>query len=120
MNELKVLIAYGSRFGSTEGISQEIAKILKNEGIKVRLLNLREEKFDSNDSLEDYDGILVGSSIKVARWTKEAKKFLKENKKQINAIKVRGLFVSSLDSFIPEKYEIAKEKYLKDIISELE
>ena len=40
----KVLIAYGTRFGSTEEISQEIVRILEKERIDSQLLDLQKTK----------------------------------------------------------------------------
>jgi len=36
----KVLVAYGSRYGCTEEVSQEIAKVLEKSGLSVSLFNL--------------------------------------------------------------------------------
>lgn len=40
----KVLIIYGTRFGATTSTSEEIAKVLRNEGCDVRVINAKEEK----------------------------------------------------------------------------
>jgi menaquinone-dependent protoporphyrinogen IX oxidase len=37
MSNKSVLIAYGSRYGSTEEISHEIAKVFESEGLTARL-----------------------------------------------------------------------------------
>ena len=42
MSENKVLIAYGTRYGSTEEISQDIAKILQDKGVNCDIINLKE------------------------------------------------------------------------------
>jgi len=41
---LKALIAYGTRYGATAGTSEEIAKILREEGFDTKIVNLKEEK----------------------------------------------------------------------------
>jgi len=35
----KVLIFYGTRYGATEGTSEEIAKVLRGEGLDIRVVN---------------------------------------------------------------------------------
>jgi len=35
----KVLIVYGTRYGATEGTSEEIAKVLRGEGLDIRVVN---------------------------------------------------------------------------------
>ncbi len=41
---MKALIAYGTHFGATSGTSDEIAKILREEGFDAKIINLKEEK----------------------------------------------------------------------------
>lgn len=114
----KVLIIYGTRWGSTEEISQELAKILNENGIETELLNLETTKKRDYPSLGKYDGILLGSGIKIKKWTKNARKFLKkyadELKTKANTL---GVFVSCGDGGIPEKREEAREKYIKDVLN---
>lgn len=74
----RVLISYGSRYGSTEEISQEIAKTLKEKGLEVKLLDLRKVKSKDWFSPEDFDGILVGSGIRMCKWLNEPQEFLKK------------------------------------------
>jgi len=44
MPEMRVLIAFGSRYGSTEEISSRLAEFLKEEGVKVEVLDLKWER----------------------------------------------------------------------------
>ncbi|MCD6467133.1 MAG: hypothetical protein J7L10_04325 [Methanomicrobia archaeon] len=63
----KVLIAYGTRFGRTEEISQEIVRILEKERIDSQLLDLQKTKLKEWLPLEGFGGVLVGSSIKIMK-----------------------------------------------------
>lgn len=112
----KVLIAYGSRFGCTEEVSQEIAKILEEEGIDSHLLNLKKVKAKKWPPLEEFDGFLVGSSIKIMRWTKESKNFLKKYKEEFKG-KVLGIFVCCAAAVNDPDY--AKKEYLEKVAEEL-
>ncbi|MEM4508020.1 MAG: hypothetical protein QXY19_06800 [Archaeoglobaceae archaeon] len=40
---VKVLIAYGTRYGATAGTVEEIAKILRDEGFDTKVVNLKEK-----------------------------------------------------------------------------
>ena len=40
----KVLIVYGTRYGATEGTSEEIAKVLQGTGLEVRVADAKREK----------------------------------------------------------------------------
>ena len=44
MPEMRVLIAFGSRYGSTKEISSRLAEFLKEEGVKAEVLDLKRER----------------------------------------------------------------------------
>ena len=67
----KVLIVYGSRFGSTEEISINFKQTLEDSGFIVDLINLK-SKNNKIPNIDNYSGVLIGSGIHIARWTKEA------------------------------------------------
>ena len=87
----KALIVYGTRFGATTGTSEEIANVLRNEGLDVRVVNVKKEKIKD---ISGYDLIIVGSGMMINRWTGEPEKFLKKFQKEL-ANKRVALFVSS-------------------------
>ncbi len=120
MSDKKVLIAYGSRYGSTEEISQEIGKILENKGLEVQLLDLKKTKSKNWPSLETFDGILVGSSIKITKWMKEPQAFLKKHKGELQKKeKILGMFVSSGFASVPENREKAVNDYLEKVMKKM-
>jgi menaquinone-dependent protoporphyrinogen oxidase len=88
----RVLVAYGSRYGTSEEIASRIASVLEEQGIDVDLKDLRSRPAID---LGNYDGVIVGSGIKVGRWTKEAEQLLKELAGAPSDVKI-GVFVSCL------------------------
>ena len=104
-----VLIVYGSRYGCTEEVSHEIGKILEKNGLSVSLVNLELNKNTPN--IEEFDAILVGSGIKIGKWTKETDNFLKKNKDSLNS-KVLGLYTCS--GLAIEDVDKAKKTYIED------
>lgn len=108
-----VLIVFASRFGSTDEIAHEIAEELEKHEIITEVLNLKDGK--SIPSLDEFDGIIVGSGVKMGRWTKEASNFLKGNHNSLNS-KILGLFVSSGEAANPKTHDGAREKYLEKIM----
>lgn len=115
----RVLIAYASRFGSTEEISIKFKQTLEEKGFVIDLVNLKARKKEKLD-MTDYSGVLIGSGIRIARWTKEAKKFLKNNTKAINDNKILvGIYLSSGEAADPYKRPTIIEKYLIDVFKEL-
>lgn len=92
---MEALIAYGTRYGATAGTSEEIAKILRDEGIETKIANLKEEKIKD---LTPYDLIIVGSGMKMGKWVNEPKDFIQQFKKELSQKKL-AIFVSSMQTF---------------------
>jgi menaquinone-dependent protoporphyrinogen oxidase len=59
---MKILVAHASGFGATTEVAKEIAKIL-GEAHQVELLPVARVR-----SLEGYDAVVVGSSLRAGRW----------------------------------------------------
>ena len=116
MEKAKILIAYGTRYGATTGTAEEIAKVLRDEGFEVKIVNLKEEKVKD---LSDFDVIIIGSGIKMDMWTSKTKSFLNKFNNELKKKKV-ALFVSSggraLMEYKGETSEIERinKKYLEE------
>ncbi|MHA2246808.1 MAG: flavodoxin domain-containing protein [Candidatus Hodarchaeales archaeon] len=121
MSKINILIAYGSRYHSTEEISTKIALFLENKlEFQVKLLDLRNTRAKNWPPLEKYDGILVGTGIRITKWTKEAKQFLKRKKQIINQNNIiLGVFVSCGYASDPKHYPIAIKDFLERIFDEI-
>ncbi|MFZ0926205.1 MAG: flavodoxin domain-containing protein [Halobacteriota archaeon] len=119
----KVLIVYGSRYGSTEEIARAMVEILDGEGLETQLLDLKHTKQKQWPALASFDGLLIGSGIKINRWTKEATAFLKAHADELKGLKPKGLvvgvFVSSGMASTPGKQEEARRKYLEEVLSDV-
>jgi menaquinone-dependent protoporphyrinogen oxidase len=89
---MKVLIVYATRYGATAGTTEEIAKILREEGFEVRVVNAKEE---SVKDITEYELVVVGSGIQMGKWTSEADGFLDRFDKELGQKKL-ALFVSSM------------------------
>ena len=90
---MRVLIAYGSRWGSTEEIAGRLAGFLGEEGVEADLLDVKKDR--RWPSLEGYDGVMVGSSVKVTKWMREPLQFLRRKADELRGKKV-ALFVSCM------------------------
>ncbi|MFW9905891.1 MAG: flavodoxin domain-containing protein [Candidatus Thorarchaeota archaeon] len=108
-----VLIVYASRFGSTDEIAHEIAEELEKHKILTKVLDLRNGM--NIPPVEEFDGIIVGSSIKMGRWTNESYRFLKKNQITLNN-KILGLFVSSGEAADPKNHPEVRKKYLEKVM----
>lgn len=108
---MKALIVYGTRYGSTAQISEEMAKTLRERGVGVDVVNAKKNKVGK---LDGYDLVLVGSGIRMGKWTDEPLKFLEKNEEALSGKPV-ALFVSCGSADDPKQCEIGRAKYLDEV-----
>lgn len=114
---VNALIVYGTRYGATEMTSNEIADVFRDEGLDVKVVNLKDEKV--NDVAE-YELVVVGSGIQIGKWTKEPEKFVSKHQKELAKKKVALFVCCGAAQPIDEKgkdetkMEEAKTKYLDE------
>jgi len=89
---MRVLIVYATRYGATAGTTEEIAKILREEGFEVRVVNAKEEKVKD---ISEHELVVVGSGIQMGKWTSETDGFLSKFHRELGHKKL-ALFVSSM------------------------
>jgi menaquinone-dependent protoporphyrinogen oxidase len=71
---MKVLVAYASRHGATEGIAQRIAQTLERRGLEVTL-----QPAERADGVEQYDAFVIGSAAYAFHWLKDAAQFVRRH-----------------------------------------
>jgi menaquinone-dependent protoporphyrinogen oxidase len=79
----RLLIAYGSRCGSTGGVAEAIGQVLSvaGAGVDVRLVG------NVND-LSPYQAVIVGSAIRMGKWLPEAVEFVKTHQDTLSRVPV--------------------------------
>jgi len=113
----KALIVYGTRYGATASTSEEIAEVLRQEGFDVRAVNIKEDKVKD---ITEYELVIVGSGIKIGKWTKEPEKFLKKFQNELAKKKVAifvccgGAHPLTEGEEKTNEIEEAKTKYLEE------
>lgn len=78
-----VLIAYASKYGSTAEIARRIARVLKEEGLKVQLLEAGDV-----DQVTEYDAVVLGSAVYAGQWRKSAAELLLSRESAFSSIPV--------------------------------
>jgi menaquinone-dependent protoporphyrinogen oxidase len=73
---MKLLVAYASKYGSTAEIAEVIGKELRKRQYEVEV-----RPVDQVDSLDGYDGFVIGSAVYAGSWMKPATKFLRANQR---------------------------------------
>ncbi len=105
---MSALVVFGTRYGSTAKIAEEIGAVLSDEGFKVRVVNAAK---DTISDISEFDVVIVGSGIKMGKWTKETLNFLKKFEADLSQKKV-ALFVSCGYSREPDKVDEARKNFL--------
>lgn len=109
---MKTLLVYGTRYGATKSTSEEIAKVLRGQGLEVELVNVKEEKIKD---ISSFELVIVGTGIQMSRWVGEVEDFLKKHQNELAQKKV-ALFVSTMKTVSEREgklEDLAKAKKLE-------
>jgi menaquinone-dependent protoporphyrinogen oxidase len=71
---VKVLVAYATKYGATQGIAERICETIRSAGLTVDVV-----RCDDDVEPADYDAFIVGSAAYMFNWRKEARKFVRRN-----------------------------------------
>lgn len=77
---MKVLVAVGSKYGSTRGIAKAIAEEIKSIGFEVDL----EDACDVR-TVSPYDAVIVGSAVYGGLWRRDASELVRGNLDELRA-----------------------------------
>jgi menaquinone-dependent protoporphyrinogen oxidase len=75
---MRVLVAYASRYGSTQGIAERIAAALRQRGIDATV-----EAADRAGDPAGYDAAVIGSATYMLHWMRQATKFVRRHAKTL-------------------------------------
>jgi menaquinone-dependent protoporphyrinogen oxidase len=102
---VKVLVAYATRHGATQGIAEQIAATIRSAGLNVDL-----RKIDDVHAVDDYDAVVIGSAAYYFHWLKEASSFVREH---AQALKERPVWLFSSGPVSPDKVDAQGRDVLK-------
>jgi len=66
-----VLVAYATRYGSTQEVAEAVAATLRERGLEVELQSAGELR-----SVEEYQAVVLGTALYMFRLHKDARRFL--------------------------------------------
>jgi menaquinone-dependent protoporphyrinogen oxidase len=69
-----ILLAYATRFGSTQEVAEAIAAVLREAELEVDIQPMQEVR-----TLDDYDAVVLGAAVYNARWHADAHLFLSQH-----------------------------------------
>jgi menaquinone-dependent protoporphyrinogen oxidase len=104
VEQMNVLVAYASRFGSTKAIAECIAEKLRQQGTPAEARPVE----DVGD-LGGYDAFVVGSAVFAGHWMEEATEFVRRNRAALASRPV-WLFSSGPVGAMAAKHEPAEPK----------
>ena len=78
-----VLVAYATRYGSTQEVAEAIGEVLREQGLEVEVQPLRQVR-----SLEGYGAVVLGAALYMYRWHKDARRFLSRQRKALEGLPV--------------------------------
>ena len=103
---MKILIAYASKTGTTERCAGILGQRLKN----TTIVNL----FGQDANVEEYDLIIIGSSIRIGMLNSKVKKFMEKNKDALKTKKVAYYICCGFSDEYKEYFESNISKELLD------
>ncbi len=74
----RVLVAYATMAGSTEGIAKRIGEVLKNHNLPVDVLEVSQI-----EDLSKYETVVLGSGIRGGAFFSGANMFIEQNKSEL-------------------------------------
>ena len=66
-----VLVAYATRYGSTQEVADKIAATLRQSGLTVEVQPAKQVR-----TLDGYRAVVLGAPLYMSDWLKEARNFL--------------------------------------------
>jgi len=122
MNANSVLLAYATRFGSTQEVAETVAASLREAGLKVDLQLMRQV-----ESLDQYETVVLGAAIYNTKWHADAHQFLAQHQEALTqrpvAIFTLGPLSTSAAAMRNSRRqldkELAKYRWLKPVAVEV-
>jgi len=73
-----VLVGYATRYGSTQEVAEAVAATLRECGLAVDIQPMRQVR-----TLAGYSAVVLGASLYMFRWHKDARRFLSRHRKAL-------------------------------------
>jgi menaquinone-dependent protoporphyrinogen oxidase len=101
-----VLVAYATRYGSTQEVAETVAATLREGGIEVDVHPMQEVR-----TLEGYGAVVLGAPLYMGRWHKDAQGFLSQHRE---ALTERPVAVFALGPLSTDEQEVRESRNALD------
>jgi menaquinone-dependent protoporphyrinogen oxidase len=72
---MRVLVAYGSKMGGTQGLAETLGSAFESQGAEVTVQPARAVM-----DVRRYDAVVLGGALYANRWHKDARRFVKRHR----------------------------------------
>jgi menaquinone-dependent protoporphyrinogen oxidase len=107
----KILVAYATRYGSTQEVAEAVAAALRERGLEVDLHPARDVR-----TLAGHDAVVLGAPLFMFRWHKDALSFLSRHRE---ALKDRPAAVFALgpvhDPHDEQEWQGSRDQLTKEL-----
>jgi menaquinone-dependent protoporphyrinogen oxidase len=76
---MRVLVAYASKYGATQGIAERIGEVLRARGHDVDVVRCKDLVDATGFDATGFDAYVIGSAAYMFRWRKDARRFVRRN-----------------------------------------
>jgi len=112
--EKKVLVTYASKYGSTGGVADAVAKELCVKGVSADVALITNAR-----NIGSYQGVVIGSAIYMGKWMPEALDFVKRNKDILRRVPVAYFLVCMTLAGPTDKNRAEVLAYMDPILKEV-
>jgi menaquinone-dependent protoporphyrinogen oxidase len=77
---MTILVAYATRYGSTQEVAQAITEALRTHHLEVEMRPAREVR-----TLDGYSAVVLGAPLFMLRWHRDARNFLKQHRAALSS-----------------------------------
>jgi menaquinone-dependent protoporphyrinogen oxidase len=112
---MPTLIAYATQRGSTAEIALRIQSVLRNKGISVDAINIKD--ISASDTLSKYTSFIIGSAVHNFEWLPIATSFLHKHAATFNRIPIWA-FSAGCPNTAPKRFADAFHAHDEDQILE--
>jgi menaquinone-dependent protoporphyrinogen oxidase len=108
MNTRSILLAYATRYGSTQEVAEAITAVLREAGLEVEI-----QPMQKVESLDNYEAVVLGAAIYNACWHPDAHRFLSQHRESLKqrpvAIFALGPLSTSEAAMLRSRGQLDKE-----------
>ena len=104
-----VLVAYATRYGSTQEVAEAVAATLRERGLEVDFQPMRDVR-----NLDQYRALVLGAPLYMFHWHKDALQFLAQHR---SALTARPVAIFALGPFHADEkeFQVVREQLDKEL-----